>query len=105
MSELIRYTINIDGKSMITDPNGNWCELYDAQAEIKEQTYRAAESNRQYNVLLFANKDLKAKNTELEEKVKLLEDCRRYDATGKNRPDGYIVCGSETAKRIDELNT
>lgn len=47
---------------------------------------------------------LKSQINKLEHKVELLEDCRRYDANGKNRPDGYIVCNVHTAGKIDEMN-
>jgi hypothetical protein len=43
-------------------------------------------------------------NEELKDKIKLLEACREYDASGKNRPEGYIVPNHYTAKRIDELS-
>lgn len=44
--------------------------------------------------------------TELESEIEFLKQCRRYDATGNlcDRPEGYRVEDSHTAKRIDELN-
>ena len=38
-----------------------------------------------------------------EKHIKLLEDCREYDASGKNRPDGYIVPNYYTGKRQDSV--
>jgi predicted DNA-binding protein len=32
-------------------------------------------------------------------KIQLLEACREYDATGKNRPDGYIFTGHDVSER------
>ncbi len=40
---------------------------------------------------------------EAKNKIKLLEACRYYDATGEDRPDGYIVADCYTAKRQDGL--
>ncbi len=38
----------------------------------------------------------------LEKYIKFLEDCREYDASGKNRPDGYILANHHTGKRQSE---
>jgi hypothetical protein len=52
-----------------------------------------------------AEKELQQRNKELEAEVKLLKACREYDASGKNRPDGYIVPDYYTAQRIEENNS
>ena len=38
----------------------------------------------------------------LEKYIKFLEDCREYDASGENRPDGYILANHHTGKRQSE---
>ena len=37
----------------------------------------------------------------LEKYISFLKACREYDASGKNRPDGYVLANYHTAKRYD----
>ena len=58
-----------------------------------------------YNELCeFAQAYADKANKKLIAKIELLEACRVYDATGENRPDGYIVPNHYTGQRIDEMN-
>lgn len=50
-------------------------------------------------------KELESQLKAAEERIALLKACRDYDASGKNRPEGYIVADHHTASRIDEMNT
>ena len=40
----------------------------------------------------------------LNDYIELLEQCRDYDASGKNMPVGYILPRYEVGKRIEGIN-
>ena len=46
---------------------------------------------------MYYGKDVK----KLAEYIKFLEACREYDASGENRPDGYILANYHTGQRQD----
>ena len=46
---------------------------------------------------MYYEKDVK----KLAKYIEFLEACREYDASGKNRPDGYILANYHTGQRQD----
>lgn len=57
----------------------------------------------QMRALQDAVNELQSQLKEREDKIKLLEACREYDASSENRPDGYIVPNHFTGNRISNL--
>ena len=46
-----------------------------------------------------------AKISDMQEKeIKLLKACREYDASGKNRPEGYLITNYHTGERQSGKN-
>lgn len=45
--------------------------------------------------------DLLKYSKALEKYINFLKACREYDASGENRPDGYVLANYHTAKRQD----